>query len=70
MSEDYGTAHKPLPVKCTSIGRPDRDCAYLCIVAADGRQFYFDVTFNMARLISVQAADAVAGWPAAPAKTS
>jgi hypothetical protein len=67
MSEEkYGTAMKPRKIKCTSIGSPDPARPYLCIVAADGSQHYYELSFDIARLFSVQAAEVVASWPAEP----
>jgi hypothetical protein len=65
--EKYGTAMKPRKVKCTSIGSPDATKPYLCLVFEDGTQIYAALTFDIARLFSVQAAEVVAAWPAEPA---
>jgi hypothetical protein len=65
--ERYGTPYKPRRIKCTSIGTPDPKRPYLCIVAADGGEHYYELTFDIARLFSVQAAEVVAAWPAEPA---
>jgi hypothetical protein len=66
-SEDrFGTPYKPRKIKCTSIGKPDPARPYLCIVADDGSQHYYALTFDIARLFSVQAAEIVAAWPAEP----
>jgi hypothetical protein len=68
MSEEkYGTAMKPLKLKCTSIGSPDPAKPYWCLVLADGRQMHVAFTFDQARLIMVQSAGVVAAWPAEPA---
>lgn len=63
MAERVGSPDKPLKIRCTSIARPSKTCAYLTIVA-EGKEYYFDLTFGIARLFSAQAAEVVAAWPA------
>jgi hypothetical protein len=65
--EKFGTAYRPLKLKCTSIGSPDPAKPYLCLVLADGRQMHVAFTFDQARLFMVQSAEVVAAWPAEPA---
>ena len=64
--EKFGSAGKPKKIKCTSIGSPDATKPYLCLVFEDGTQIYAGMTFDIARLFSVQAAEVVAAWPAEP----
>jgi hypothetical protein len=71
MSDDerFGSAFKPLKVKCLSIGNPNAGQAYLCLVDVKGRQFYFDLDQNKNELLHYQTGKISDAWPA-PAKTS
>jgi hypothetical protein len=64
MSEEkYGSAFKPLNLKCLSIGSPDPDRPYLCMVDDKGRQFYFRLTHGLNRLLHVQSGNVDDAWP-------
>ena len=62
--EKYGSPNRPKKIKCTSIGSPGPTKPYLCLVFEDGTQIYAGMTFDIARLFSLQAAEVVAKWPA------
>jgi hypothetical protein len=63
LSNDLGTPNKPLMVKCTSIGRPARNHAYVSAVTDDGRQICLGMSFDQWRLLAMQSSQVVAGWP-------
>jgi hypothetical protein len=62
--EKYGSAYKPLKLKCLSIGSPAPDSPYLCVVDDKGRQFYFRLTHGLNRLLHVQSGKCDDVWPA------
>jgi hypothetical protein len=64
MSEEkYGSAFKPLKVKCLSIGNPKPGEAYACFVDMKGRQFYFDIDKNKNELLHYQTGKISDAWP-------
>jgi hypothetical protein len=60
MARILGTPHDPLMVKCTSIGQPDRDRAYLSAVTQDGDQIVLGFGLSQLLLIASQASTAAA----------
>ena len=60
MSDEtaLGTPDKPLMVKCTSIGQPDKDSAYLSVVTMDGKQLCLGFGLSQILLIASQASKA------------
>ena len=64
MSEEkYGSAYNPIKLKCLSIGIPEPTKPYLCLVDDKGRQFYFQLTHGLNRLLHVQSGKVDDGWP-------
>jgi hypothetical protein len=64
MSEEkYGSAFKPLKVKCLSIGNPKPDQAYVCFVDQSDRQFYFELDQGKNELLHYQTGKASDRWP-------
>ena len=61
--QELGTPNKPWLIKCASIGNPSSSHAYLSLVTEGGVQICLGMTFDQWRLISMQAAQVVAGWP-------
>lgn len=62
--EPVGTPLKPVAIRCTSLGQPTKDSAYLSITTQDGRQYCFALTYSQTRLHNAQTAKAMLGWPA------
>jgi hypothetical protein len=64
MSEEkFGSPYRPLKLKCLSIGIPNPDKPYLCLVDNKGRQFCFQLTQGLNRLLHHQSGKVDDGWP-------
>ncbi len=61
--ERFGSVNRPLKLKCLSIGSPQPDKPYLCLVDEDGRQFYFRLTHGLNRLLHHQSGKVDDAWP-------
>jgi hypothetical protein len=65
MSEEerFGSAYKPLDVKCLSIASLEPGRAYACWVDQKGRQFYFGLTQGLNRHLHVSSGKLDDKWP-------
>jgi hypothetical protein len=66
--ERFGSAFKPLKLKCLAIGNPKPGQAYVCLVDLNNRQFYFDLDEGKNELLHYQTGKVSDGWPKQDAK--
>jgi hypothetical protein len=63
LPETLGTPNKPIRIKCTSLGQPSKDSAYISAVSEGGVQICLDMSRRQWALLNAQIAQALAAWP-------